>query len=50
VYAEKLRDDLMRNKFNSSTTIYYMLIKRSERSQNYKRKFQLELGLGSKKR
>jgi S-adenosylmethionine synthetase len=35
--------ELKRNKFNSSTTIYYMLLKRTERTQNYKRKLQLEL-------
>ncbi len=44
---EKLRQDLKRNKFNSATTVYYLFLKRAERSVNYKKQLQIEF---SKKR
>jgi len=34
---ENLRTDLKRNKFNQSTTAYYLLYKRLERSEIYKK-------------
>lgn len=43
VSGDQLRIELKRNKFNSSTTIYYMLLKRAERTANYKKKLSLEL-------
>ena len=43
VGKDQLRLELKRNKFNSSTTIYYMLLKRSERTANYKKKLSMEL-------
>ena len=49
VSTEQLRLELKRNKFNSSTTIYYMFLKRAERTQNYKRKLQFDM-IGVKKK
>ena len=43
VVGDQLRLELKKNKFNSSTTIYYMLLKRAERTQKYKKKLSLEL-------
>ena len=35
--VDKVKLDLKRNKFNSATTTYYLLLKRSERSGMYKK-------------
>lgn len=43
VSGDQLRVELKKNKFNSSTTIYYMLLKRAERTQIYKNKLQQDL-------
>jgi len=43
VDPDQLRLELKKNKFNSSTTIYYMILKRAERSQKYKEKLKLDV-------